>query len=30
MRRISRRARELGGTKKKFFWKRNPKRGVLL
>ena len=30
MRRIIRGARKSGGTKKKFLWKRNPKRGVLL
>ena len=27
---MSRRVRGSGGTKKKFLWKRNPKRGVLL
>jgi len=30
MRRISRRARKARGTKKKFLWKWNPKRGVLI
>ena len=27
---MSRGVRKSGGTKKKFLWKRNPKRGVLL
>ena len=30
MRRISRGARKSGGMKKKFLWKWNPKRGILL
>jgi len=30
MRKMSRRVRGSGGTKKKFLWKWNPKRGVLL
>jgi len=30
MRGISRRAREPGGMEKKFLWKWNPKRGILL
>jgi len=30
MKEISRGARKSGETKKKFLWKQNPKRGVLL
>ena len=30
MRKMSRRVGRSGGTKKKFLWKQNPKKGVLL
>ena len=30
MKRISKETRKSGGTKKKFLWKRNPRKGVLL